>query len=142
MHFRVHKRRQAPAVIIVALIDVLIVLLIFLMVTSTFRQQPAIPLALPQSTQAQKPGSSENAPLIVSIDEKGALRVGTDSQPITLDQLKSALQAQVEKKPDLVVAVSADKNSPLGEFVKVWDIAKEVKVKAVNLSAKEVGKPQ
>jgi biopolymer transport protein ExbD len=140
MHFHVHKRRQAPAVIIVALIDVLIVLLIFLMVTSTFRQQPAIPLALPQSTQAQKPGSSENAPLLVSIDEKGLLRVGTDPKPITPDQLKSELQAQVEKKPDLVVAVSADKNSPLGEFVKVWDIAKEVKVKAVNLSAKEVNK--
>jgi biopolymer transport protein ExbD len=140
MHFHVHKRRQAPAVIIVALIDVLIVLLIFLMVTSTFRQQPAIPLALPQSTQAQKPGEGTNVPLIVSIDEHGALRVGTDARPITLDQLKAELQEQVEKKPGLVVAVSADKNSPLGEFVKVWDVAKEVKVKAVNLSAKEVNK--
>jgi biopolymer transport protein ExbD len=141
MHFHVHKRRQAPAVIIVALIDVLIVLLIFLMVTSTFRQQPSIPLALPSSTQAQKPGASENSPLIVSIDEKGALRIGADARPITLDQLKSELQAQVEKKPDLVVAVSADKNSPLGEFVKVWDIAKEVKSKAVNLSVKDANKP-
>jgi biopolymer transport protein ExbD len=141
MHFHVHKRRQAPAVIIVALIDVLIVLVIFLMVTSTFRQQPAIPLALPPSTQAQKPGSSENAPLIVSIDEKGALRIGTDARPVTLEQLKSELQAQVAKKPGLVVAVSADKNSPLGEFVKVWDVAKEVKVKAVNLSAKEIKQP-
>ena len=141
MHFHVHKRRQAPAVIIVALIDVLIVLLIFLMVTSTFRQQPAIPLALPTTTQAQKAGAGENIPLIVSIDEKGGLHVGTDPKPITLDQLKAELQAQVEKKPDLVVAVSADKNSPLGEFVKVWDIAKEVKVKAVNLSAKEAKQP-
>ncbi|HWD94567.1 MAG TPA: biopolymer transporter ExbD [Verrucomicrobiae bacterium] len=140
MHFHVHKRRQAPAVIIVALIDVLIVLLIFLMVTSTFRQQPAIPLALPQTSQAQKPGAGENVPLIVSIDAKGALRVGADARPITFDQLKSELQAQVEKKPDLVVAVSADKNSPLGDFVKVWDIAKEMKVKAVNLSAKEAAK--
>ncbi|HEY2081427.1 MAG TPA: biopolymer transporter ExbD [Verrucomicrobiae bacterium] len=141
MHFHVHKRRQAPAVIIVALIDVLIVLLIFLMVTSTFRQQPAIPLALPQSTQTQKPGESENAPLIVSIDKDGALRIGSEARPITFDQLKAELQAQVEKRPGLVVAVSADKNSPLGDFVKVWDVAKEVKVKAVNLSAKEVGKP-
>ena len=141
MHFHVHKRRQAPAVIIVALIDVLIVLLIFLMVTSTFRQQPAIPLALPQSTQTQKPGESENAPLIVSIDKDGALRIGSEARPITFDQLKAELQAQVEKRPGLVVAVSADKNSPLGDFVKVWDIAKEVKVKAVNLSAKEAKQP-
>jgi biopolymer transport protein ExbD len=141
MQFLVHKRRQAPAVIIVALIDVLIVLLIFLMVTTTFNHQPSIPLALPQSSQAQKSGASENAPLIVSIDAKGNLRLGTDTRPITLDELKTRLQAEVGKKPDLRVAVSADKDSQLGEFVKVWDIAKEVKVSAINLSAKEVAKP-
>jgi biopolymer transport protein ExbD len=142
MQFRAHKRRQSPTVIIVALIDVLIVLLIFLMVTSTFNQQsPAIPLALPQSSQAQKPGSSETAPLIISIDKDGALRVGSDARPITLEQLKSELQIEVEKRPGLIVTVKADKGSPLGEFVKIWDLAKETKVKAVNLSAKEPGKP-
>lgn len=142
MQFLVHKRRQAPAVIIVALIDVLIVLLIFLMATTSFnRRQPAIPLALPQSTQAQKTGASENAPLIVTIDKAGVLRLGNDARPLTLDQLKTQLQAELEKKPELSVAVSADKESPVGEFVKVWDVAKEVKAKAVNLSVKEAAKP-
>jgi len=140
MHFHVHKRRQTPAVIIVALIDVLIVLLIFLMVTSTFRQQPAIPLALPQSSQAQKPGASENAPMLVSIDVQGALRVGSDAHPVTLDQLKSEMLAEVAKRPGLNVQVSADKGAPLGEFVKIWDIAKDAKVKAISLSAKEQNK--
>ena len=57
MRFYVRKRRQAPSVIIVALIDILIVLLIFLMVTSTFKQQPVLKLALPESSQAQKTGA-------------------------------------------------------------------------------------
>src|SRR5579862_5653384 len=140
MQFRAHKRRQTPAVIIVALIDVLIVLLIFLMVTSTFRQQPAIPLALPQSSQAQKPGASENAPMLVSIDAQGALRVGSDAHPVTLDQLKSEMQAEAEKRPGLSVLVSADKGAPLGEFVKIWDLAKDAKIKAISLSAKEAPK--
>ena len=68
MRFSVRKRRTAPAVIIVALIDVLVVLLIFLMVTTTFKQQPALRLALPESSQAQKTGASESAPLIVSAE--------------------------------------------------------------------------
>ena len=68
MQFYAHKRRQAPAVIIVALIDILIVLLIFLMVTTTFKQQPALKLALPESSQAQKTGASEAPPVVVSID--------------------------------------------------------------------------
>jgi biopolymer transport protein ExbD len=110
-------------------------------VTTTFNHQSSIPVALPQSSQAHSTGASENAPLIVSIDEKGILRLGTDPHAITLEQLKSQLQAQAEKNPGLVVAINADKNSSLGEFVKVWDAAKEAKVKAVNLSAKEPGKP-
>jgi biopolymer transport protein ExbD len=72
MNFSIRKRRQTPTVIIVALIDVLIVLLIFLMVTTTFKQQPSLRLALPESTQAQKSGANENnTVLIVSIDEHG-----------------------------------------------------------------------
>ena len=142
MHFRVHKRRQAPAVIIVALIDVLIVLLIFLMVTSTFRQQAAMRLALPESTQAKKPGATQTPPFIITIDEKGVLRLGPEAHPATLEQLKSELLSEVEKKPDLQVALSADKQAPLGEVIKVMDIAKEVHLKnPLNIFAKEAPKP-
>ena len=67
MKFLVHKRRTAPAIIIVALIDVLIVLLIFLICTTTFKQQPALRLALPESSTALKSGANENPPLFISI---------------------------------------------------------------------------
>src|SRR5882672_1796568 len=97
MRFFVRKRRQTPAVIIVALIDVLIVLLIFLMVTMAFKQQPALRLALPESSQAQKSGASETAPVIVSIDAKGVLRWGPEALPVTEERLKTELVAGVKK---------------------------------------------
>src|SRR5215475_4272520 len=125
MKFFNRKRRQPPAIIIVALIDILIVLLIFLMVTTTFKRQPALRLALPESSQAQKTGASETAPLIVSIDAQGNLRLGTEARPVTVDQLKSELVSQAEKKPDLKVAVNADKAAPFGQVIKVTDAAKE-----------------
>jgi biopolymer transport protein ExbD len=141
MQFLVHKRRQTPAVIIVALIDVLIVLLIFLMVTTTFKQQPALRLALPESSEAQKTGANENAPLVVSIDAQGNLRLGAEARPVTADQLKSELAVQAEKKADLRLAISADKAAPFGEIVKVMDAAKEAHIKIVNAFTKEVPKP-
>src|SRR5438046_1700859 len=101
MRFFVRKRRQTPTIIIVALIDVLIVLLIFLMVTTTFKQQPALKLALPASSQAQKTGAQESPPLVVSIDPKGSLRLGREGKPVTVDQFKIELVAAVEKTPDL-----------------------------------------
>jgi biopolymer transport protein ExbD len=142
MQFYTHKRRQAPAVIIVALIDILIVLLIFLMVTTTFKQQPALKLALPESSQAKKTGANDTAPLIVSIDPKGNLRLGADGTPVTIERLKEKLLAALAKTPDLQLAISADKTAPIGQVIKVMDAAKETKLKTgVNLFTKEPGKP-
>jgi biopolymer transport protein ExbD len=137
MRFYVRKRRQPPAIIIVALIDILIVLLIFLMVTTTFKQQPALKLALPESSQAQKTGTHEDAPLLVSIDAQGNFRFGADAHPITPEQLKSELLGAVARKPDASLAISADKAAPFGRIVIVMDAAKEAKIKHVNANMKE-----
>lgn len=141
MRFQIRKRRQAPAVVIVALIDVLIVLLIYLMVTTTFKQQPALRLALPESSQAQKSGAHEDAPLVVSIDPKGIFRVGLDAKPVTAEKLKDELVTAIEKKPDLKLAIRADKDAPFGQIVKVMDAAKEANIKAVSAFTKEAAQP-
>src|SRR5882757_321365 len=109
MRFYVRKRRQAPAVIIVALIDILIVLVIFLVVTTTFKQQPALKLALPESTQAQQTGANEDAPLLVSIDPQGNVRLGPEGRPVTVDRLKEELTAAISSTPNLKLAINADK---------------------------------
>src|SRR6185436_1290779 len=115
MRFFVRKRKQTPTVIIVALIDVLIVLLIFLMVTASFKQQAALRLALPESTQSQKTGGNEEKTLVVSIDLKGAMRVGPDAIPMSDTRLVEEFHTQVEKNPDLKVAINADKGAPWGQ---------------------------
>lgn len=143
MRFLIRKKRQPPAVIIVALIDVLIVVLIFLMVTSSFKKpQAALKLALPESSQATKAGATENPPLIVSIDEKDALRLGDEARPVTIDDLKNDLQKRTSEKPDLKLNLSADKKASIGLILKVMDAAKDANIKPgnVSLSAKPVGK--
>ena len=141
MQFQIRKRRTAPAVVIVALIDVLIVLLIYLMVTTTFKQQPALRLALPESSQAQKNGAREDAPLVVSVDPKGVFRVGLDAKPVTAERLKDELLAEIQKTPNLKLAIRADKEAPFGQIVKVMDAAKEAKIKIVSAFTREAGQP-
>jgi biopolymer transport protein ExbD len=141
MRFYIRKRRQAPAIIIVALVDILIVLLIYLMVTTTFKQQPALRLALPESSQAQKSGARENAPMVVIIDAKGNLRYGPEAKPVTVDHLKEELVAAIAKTPELKVAISADKAAPFGQFIKVKDAVSEVGIKQLTVFTKEPGKP-
>ena len=141
MRFYVRKRRQAPAVIIVALIDILIVLLIFLMVTTTFKQQPALKIALPESSQAQKSGANESVPLVVAVDEQGNMRYGPQATPVTLERLKTELLAEAGKKPDIKLSIMADKASPVGQVIKVMDASKEAGITNNTLVTKEVGKP-
>jgi len=140
MHFYIRKRKQTPAVIIVALIDVLIVLLIFLLVTSTFKQEPFLKLALPESSQAQKSGASQDAPEIITIDEHGNFRFGPESRPVTSDDLKTDLEAAIAKNPELRLVINADGAAPWKQIVKVMDLAKEAKVKTINAYTKEPGK--
>lgn len=142
MRFFVRKRRQTPTVIIVALIDVLIVLLIFLVVTTTFKHQPSLRLALPESTQAQKSGANETPPYVVTVDKQGNLQfgLGADSRPVTADRLREELLALAAKTPEVRLAISADKEAPFGQIVKVIDATKEAKIKTVNAFMKAAAK--
>ena len=142
MRFLIRKRRSAPAVIIVALIDVLIVLVIFLLVTTTFKQQPALHLTLPESTQALKSGANENPPLVVSIDAQGMFRVSPDNLPVTPDQLAGRFRDEVQKNPQIKLAVRADKNAPWGKIVTVMDAASAAHIKILSAFTKEAGRPQ
>lgn len=137
MRFYTRQRRHAPVIIIVALIDVLIVLLIFLMVTTTFKQQPALKLALPESTQAHKTGAQEDPPLIITVDPQGILRLGPEGKSVTPDGLKQELLAAAARTPNLKLAISADKAAPFGQIVKIMDAAKDARIKVVNAFTKE-----
>ena len=145
MRFHVHTRRAAPTVIIVALIDVLIVLLIFLMVTTTFKQQPALRLALPESSQARKDGYTTNEPpFLINITSNATIILERDRMPIEFVNLKGRLQTELAKNPGLKLAINADRNAPFYRIVNVMDIAKELKIKSVSASttaAKDAAKP-
>ncbi len=142
MRFFIRKKNQPPAVIIVAMIDVLIVVLIFVMVTSTFKKpQASLRLALPESSHATKAGASEAPPLMVFIEENGSMRYGPEAKPITTEALKAVLLSEAAKNPHLKLALNADKKAPFGQIVRVMDAAKEANIQAINAFTKPTGSP-
>jgi len=123
MRFVAKKRRRPPAVIIVSLIDVLLVVLIFLMVSTTAKkQEPALQVNLPKSSEA-KPGANETKPFLILVTTNFPFFFIGD-RAVTIDNLQKELTAAVRKDPQLKVAVRADKKAPWGEVVKVWDVSK------------------
>jgi len=123
------RKRRMPAVIIVSLIDILAILLIFVIVTTTFkRDQPAVVINLPDSkTATAAPARTDPAILSISKDEKLFL----DNKPVELSALKQALQEMVAATPDRGLALNADKAAPFGVVVSVMDILKEANIRNV-----------
>ncbi len=128
MQFTTRKRRQAPAVIIISLIDILIVLLIFLMVTTSFRQVPALKINLPQSATQAKPGASSIPPMVVTI-AKAAPHLYLNKNPVTLSKLQEEFTRAVGRDTNSSVAIHPDKEAPVQELIDVLSAATAARIK-------------
>ncbi|MDB6130317.1 MAG: biopolymer transporter ExbD [Verrucomicrobiales bacterium] len=129
-----------PAIIIVSLIDVLIVVLIFLMVTTTFKQTPSVKLNLPQSSDKKAGAQEKEPPLIVTIPKEGPIYFGP--LPVTMEQLKIKFQEATRKGTNVSLAIRADTEAGFGQVIKVMDAAKAANIRAVNAFTKNNIEPE
>jgi biopolymer transport protein ExbD len=125
MKFAVKKRR-APSIIIVSLVDVLTILLIFFVVSTTFkRDQPEVQINLPDAKTATKaPAELEHA--IVSVDQNDEIKL--DGRAIGVDELENAVRDLPETRKSSL-ALQADKKASFGTIIKVMDALKLAGVK-------------
>ena len=120
------RKRRAPSIIIVSLVDILTILLIFFVVSTTFKKdQPEVQINLPESQTATKaPAELDHA--LLSVDEHDEVRL--DGRPLPIEELEGAVRALAgERKSTL--ALQADKKASFGAIIKVMDALKLAGVK-------------
>ncbi len=121
--FRARERRK-PLLNITSLIDVLFLLLIFFMLSSTFIEHPAIQLDLPDAASAE---SARTDTLTLSITADGALYLNDVATPVAA--LGGKLHAAVAADPDLSLILKADTTVDYGTVIHVIDVAKQAGVR-------------
>jgi biopolymer transport protein ExbD len=116
----IRKYRRKPRIDVVPLIDVLMVLIIFFLVTMQFQDLRAINVKLPKIESA---GSNlVRNELIISIKEKGETFVnGNQTDRADLEKLLKT-SSSLKKKP--MVLVVADENVPLKFVTEVVDLCR------------------
>ncbi|MEG1617868.1 MAG: biopolymer transporter ExbD [Bacteroidales bacterium] len=110
--------------------DIIFLLLIFFMVTSTVVFPNAIKVLLPQS----KKQTSASPMTRVTIDKELNYYVAFGNQrekKVSFEEITPFLIASQEKEPEMYVALYADENVPYREVVKVLNIANENKFRMV-----------
>ncbi len=120
------RKRRAPSIIIVSLVDILTILLIFFVVSTTFKKdQPEVQINLPESQTATKaPTEEDHAIVSVNADDEVML----NGQPLAVEDLQSAVkELLLTKKTSL--ALQADKKASFGMIIKVMDALKLAGVK-------------
>ncbi|HJT82680.1 MAG TPA: biopolymer transporter ExbD [Chthoniobacterales bacterium] len=125
MKFAVRKKR-APSIIIVSLVDVLTILLIFFVVSTTFkRDQPEVQINLPDSKTATKT-TAELEHTTVTVDANDEIKL--DGQAISVEQLEEAIRGLPETRRSSL-ALQADRKASFGIIIKVMDALKLAGVK-------------
>ena len=129
MRFYTRKKRT-PQLIIVSLIDILAILLIFFIVSTTFKKdQPRLQINLPESHSAEVMAAEKLEPLVLRVKSADEITLGKDS--IAIEGLAAALRTARSSSPDRPIAMQADREAPFGVVVKVLDALKQAGLKNI-----------
>jgi len=105
--------------------DIVFLLLIFFMLTSTLIVDNALKLSLPQSTNQV----SEKPVITVSITKD--LEFYVEKTKVSVNELESVLQNKLDFRIEPTISLYADRSVPLEQVVKVMNIAKNNKYKLI-----------
>ncbi len=138
MNFR-SSSRDEPEINLIPFIDVLLVVLIFLMLTTTYSKFTEIQLSLPMAdTETLRDYPKE---LLVSVSSEGAYAV--NSVPLagrSTEQLTTALAAAAKAGKDTVVVINADASAKHQSVITVMEAARRAGLSQVTFATQPSGK--
>lgn len=126
------KRRNkiSPNFSMASMTDVIFLLLIFFMITSTVVSPNAIKVLLPQGRQ--QTSAKPLTRVIIDKELNYYAAFGNEKeQSITVEELPFFLESIAEREPEMYIALYADEAVPYREIVKVLNIANENQFKMV-----------
>ena len=119
------KRKINPNFNMSSMTDIVFLLLIFFMVSSTLINPNALRLLLPQSTNQ----TSDRPIVVVSIDKNYTFYLNEKVIPFSM--LERRLVEELKEQEDPCISLQADKSVPLEQIVKVMNIAKDHKYRLI-----------
>lgn len=134
MNIRPRNRdREDPEINLISLIDILLVLLIFFMVSTTFQQEGRVKILLPQASEIPVPRGTHE-PLVITVAADGGYRVNErtliNASP---DTLRAALlkEAGADRGP---VTIRADARATHQAVVTAMDVAGRLGFAQLNIA--------
>ncbi len=123
MDFSPERRRPTLLLDLTPLIDVVFLLLIFFMVSTTFVQDAAgLKIDLPRSDNRDLIEASDDVSVRLGADGS----VFVDDEGMTLETLRERLSSAARRDPETMVVLEADQAVDHGRVVEVLDLARDL----------------
>ena len=131
MNFNLPRKKQKDMGIDMGpLMDIVFILLIFFVVTSSFTRETGVDVTKPQ---AQSASQLEKENLLIAITREGTIHI--NERQVDLASLQDILKQSLAKTPDREAVIIADKASETGVLVQVIDACNLSGVKKVSIAA-------
>jgi biopolymer transport protein ExbD len=113
------RNRAVTAFSFISLADVVLLLLVFFLLSSTFIVQPGIRVQLPKARIRERE-SERN--ILLTLTKEGTLYLGEET--VEFEVLPARLYSLLLENPDQLIVLRADRDVPLNTAVQVLDMAK------------------
>jgi biopolymer transport protein ExbD len=136
MNFRPDRKEDNVEINLTPLIDVVFLLLIFFMVSTTFDRHAKLKVQLPEASAKMEQKQEE--PIVLSIDANGKYYIN-DRQVVNtqLDTLKKALRKSIGDKKDVALVLRADAKTPHQSVVRAMDAASQLGLTRLSIATLE-----
>lgn len=122
MNFKRGYDREAPEINLIPLIDVLLVILIFLMVTTTYARYSELKINLPTAAGEASPQKPQT--IQVAVDALGNYQVNDRSVAATTDALSDAMADIAKGDSEIVVVINADSKATHQSVINIMEAAR------------------
>ena len=130
------QKHEDPDVNLTPMIDVVFLLLLFFMVSTSFVRESSLKVDLPQATGQTMPQQIKPIDIVIKAD--GTLTVNdTVVAEISSAELSSALQQAAGDNPDPHIIISADANAEYQNIVTAMDSAQQLGYTRLTLATRQ-----
>ena len=112
------------------MLDVVFIMLIFFIVTTSFVKESGIEVSRPNALSAQK---QERASLFIAINDKG--EIWLQKRKLDIEAVRPNIEKLHAESPEGTVIIQADKASETGLLIRVMDQIRLAGVKNISVSA-------
>ncbi len=125
-----HQIEEEPGIDLTPMLDVVFIMLIFFIVTSTFIKESGVEVNRPQADTAT---AQDKGNILIAVTADG--QVWLDKQVVDVRSVRAHVERMRREQPEGVVVVQADQDARTGLVVKVMDQARLAGVDDVVLAA-------